>query len=161
MAVRTMRPEGISQENRTNPFFVILRKLAEEQMTLSSKITTELISRSIILCICPFFLAIHAYQYISVILLSLALSALFALYAYLQITRMKTILEESVVETVSQMIFSNDYQFASLNNEELVNMAVRTNWINGHLSELIAQVRLVFYGAIVLNIILFLWIFLI
>ena len=142
-SVRFSRPDGISQLNRSNIFFLILRRLADEQRSLMQGATKELIRRSIIGAILPLLVFVHVTKidYVWIIFIAMELGS--ALLVFMKYYQLQRLVSESIISTVEEMIYSNDYQLANLNNEELVNMTNRCSWINGRLTEYTFQGRII------------------
>lgn len=145
MAYRSSRPDGMSQYNRSNPFFLVLRRLTDEQRKLANKISQDFISqRIVLLSITLLYLVLFAFRPIhETIILTLLWVLIDTGVSWMQYQHLQRILIETDLEKVEQMIFSNDYRDASLNNEDLVNTTNHCNWINGRLSEYAFQNRMI------------------
>lgn len=152
MAYRSSRPDGMSQYNRSNPFFLVLRRLTDEQRKLANKISQDFISQRVILIsVTLLYLVLFAFRPIhETIILTLLWAVVNTGISWMQYQHLQRILIETDLEKVEQMIFSNDYRDASLNNEDLVNTTNHCNWINGRLAEYAFQNRMT---AIVITII--------
>lgn len=144
MAYRSSRPDGMSQYNRSNPFFLVLRRLTDEQRKLANKISQDFISQRVILIsITLLYLVLFAFRPIhETIILALLWVVINTGISWMQYQHLQRILIETDLEKVEQMIFSNNYRDASLNNEDLVNTTNHCNWINGRLTEYAFQNRM-------------------
>lgn len=144
MAYRSSRPDGINQYNRSNPFFLILRRLTDEQRTLAINATREFLhARLFMIGIALLYLILIPFESVlRGITQALAWILIIGGISWIQYQHFQRILRESDIEKVDQMIYSNDYQGATLNNEDLVNTNNHCSWVNGRLQEFSFQNRL-------------------
>lgn len=148
MAYRSSRPDGISQLNRSNIFFLILRRLADEQRSLMKGVTRDLIKLICVTLLIPSIYIIHVPFMPYFFVIPLILVVINFAIGFLQYNQLRRLLAESILQKVESMIYSNDYQSSNLNNEELVNMTNRCSWINGRLTEFSCQTKITTIGII-------------
>ena len=139
--MRINRPDGISQENRSHPFFILLRKFADEQHELAISISKNLVRYIIITNLVMLFgllLMIADWRYVFI---TLGLLIIVNYGSYCRYTRFQSLLSENVFEEVSQMIYSNEYQLSNLNMEKLVNTMVTCRHTTGQMEEFNMELR--------------------
>lgn len=119
--MRTSRPDGISQENRTHPFFILLRNAARQQDELSVKLVKRFVIQASVSIGAT--LILWLINPLSVIGSAIAIEYLIfqIIYWLYRLRSLKKLLAMSCVNEVNAMIYSNDYQYQSLNNEQLIN----------------------------------------
>lgn len=119
--MRTSRPDGISQENRTHPFFILLRNAARRQDELSVKLVKRFVIQACVSIGAA--LILWLINPLSAIGCVIAIEYLIfqIIYWLYRLRSLKKLLAMSCVNEVNAMIYSNDYQYQSLNNEQLIN----------------------------------------
>ena len=139
--MRTNRPSGISQENRSHPFFILLRRFSEEQSKLAHDIMKRLITAGGV-SIAPGLImwSISPLDAISwfISILYVTLMGLNFIFTFRDLQRT---LAKTVYSEVESMIYSDEYQYQSLNNEQLINMMNDCTRVNGELSAYKARIR--------------------
>lgn len=140
--MRMSRPNGISQENRSHPFFIILRKIAENQRFTSERLTKKLITHTgWHIAVCLLFWLINPLA-ISNILIVGGTGCLQLAYFEWELAMLKKIVKACCYTEVEQMIYSNDYQYQSLSNEQLVNMMNDANRVMGRFDSFEESLRI-------------------
>lgn len=139
--MRTNRPSGISQENRSHPFFIILRKFADEQKKLAHDVMKDIIKSGAITMFPGLVMwsvsPLDSISWFVSILYTLLMGVNYILtYRDFQRTIAKTTYSE-----VNNMIFSDEYQYQSLNNEQLINMMNDCTRVNGEIIAYKARTR--------------------
>lgn len=142
-------PNGISQQNRTHPFFIILRRFADEQKDLSEKAARRFISILVLEGLMTIFVpaTVHCVSIgLSLLMLrrcGLAIvGSLLVLFPYSlrRYQRLKALLGQMTYGDVDHMIYSNDYQAASLNYEDIINRVTACTAVNGELKSFLDTV---------------------
>lgn len=135
--MRVDRPDGISQSNRSHPFFIILRKFSDEQKETANVLTRDLL-KGLALLISSFIISliISILFYPKNLLLQGILLFIQGYVAYQWYRKTKNLLSQNEFETVEHMIFSNDYQLTNLNMESIINMISHCNRITGEMYQL-------------------------
>lgn len=135
--MRTDRPQGISQTNRTHPFFILLRLCAEEQQDLCEKAIRDMLFYGSIRTALTLFILFTAFKHGPIVLIFFGFFCALNIYLFLkQWHELKKLIYQNQYQKVDHMIYSNDYQMAALNNEELINMLTQMNRINGHIERI-------------------------
>jgi hypothetical protein len=150
--MRTSRPDGISQENRSHPFFILLRRFADAQREEALKTTKSFIANAVVECVVTcavlFITALFCRSHVCT-----ALGVLLALIFSLGIRYMhcQEILSNVIFTEVEHMIYSNDYQYQSLNNELLINKMVQCKEAIGEIREFRLQDRYTLVTVLIVN----------
>ena len=139
--MRINRPDGISQENRSHPFFILLRKFADEQHELAISISKNLVRYIIITNLVVFFGLLTMIADWSYLFITLGLLIITNYGSYCKYTRFQSLLSENVFEEVSQMIYTNEYQLSNLNMEKLVNTMGDCRHTTGQMEEFNLELR--------------------
>ena len=140
--MRINRPDGISQENRSHPFFILLRKFADEQYEVASYAThfyiRYLIGMGVVIAI-----GIVSSLTAFIEVFPLVVVGVLALYLpdIKRYRDFKRLLSETCFNEVERMIFSNDYQLSHLNMEEIINTMVKCTRVTGSIERIVEELR--------------------
>lgn len=137
------RPEGISQANRSNPYFIVLRKVTDIQIQLAedcAQTFVENLAITTIVGIVGIILPAIILTIFTSTLLSMMTSIVNVASAYI-IFKILQDIKESMYDAllrcsykeVDQMIFTNEYQSAAINQEMIFNMFQEACEVNGDL----------------------------
>lgn len=129
MPPRTNRPDGISQSNRTHPFFIILRRYAGDEEKQLVKLTKAFIIYAVFGIVFPIVLwgpiiLVFERRLWPCIIAMLLINVCSIIYVYRKWRRMGL---GCIFPKVENMIFSNDYRDAQLNVEEVMEMTIQCN----------------------------------
>lgn len=137
MPMKINRPDGISQENRSHPFFILLRKFADTQKDEANVITKNFILYGILGLGMALFTVIMTLLELDVgfypLVVALGYLSLTIITIYRRYRSLQMILKSNSFEEVDHMIYSNDYQLCNLNMEKLVNMIAYCAQITGRM----------------------------
>lgn len=140
--MRISRPDGISQENRSHPFFIMLRKFADEQYEVASYATNLYIRYlASALVVCAVAVIASATAFINVIPLVIFMALALYLPDIKRYRDFKELLHSTCFNDVERMIFSNDYQLSHLNMEETINTMVKCTRVTGSIERIIEELR--------------------
>lgn len=141
--MKTNLPDGISQQNRTHPYFIMLRNQNDEQQRLSRTVVhrflTDLIRTSFLTIVgAGLILLIGALCNIVVpvmncIVMAIAGPTVLAVHYGGRYRRLQRILSQQTNVRVEQMLYSNEFQSAILNHEEVLNLMMQCNRVSGML----------------------------
>jgi hypothetical protein len=121
--MRTSRPDGISQENRSHSFFIILRNVAEDQKKVSANSMKLLVKDCILETIIPIvlFWVINPLSWFTYVMMFFYL--MYMVFHFMQrYGELKDIVAVCCFNEVDHIIYSNDYQYQELSVMELTNM---------------------------------------
>lgn len=128
-SMKTNIPHGINQTNRAHPFFIVLRKYAEEEEQEYHEVLVSL-GRLIIVSIADIAIMIAAivFNQIENFYVAIVASTFMSLFTAVNFKYyMRDILSNLVFPKVNKMIFSDDYSGAILNYENIFNMVALVN----------------------------------
>ena len=141
--MKTNLPDGISQQNRTHPYFIMLRNQNDEQQRLSRTVVhrflTDLLRTSFLtvvgagLIILIGALCHHVIPVTNCLAMAVAVPAVLAIHYVGRYRRLKRILSRQTNVRVEQMLYSNEFQSAILNHEEVLNLMMQCNRVSGML----------------------------
>lgn len=139
------RPEGISQANRSNPYFILLRKASDEQIELANSAAQQYVKNTLSLLIVTIISIILPIILVVVKGDTVYISASFAIFLInlLNIYRSRELskvlneaLKQCTFKDVDSMIFTNEYQVAAINQEYIFNLFTLTCKVNGILTNI-------------------------
>ena len=142
--MKTNLPDGISQQNRTHPYFIMLRNQNDEQQRLSRTVVhrflTDLLRTSFLTVVGAGLIiligAVLCHRVIPVmncLVMAVAIPAVLAVHYGGRYRRLKRILSQQTNVRVEQMLYSNEFQSAILNHEEVLNLMMQCNRVSGML----------------------------
>lgn len=134
--MRTNRPEGIFQGNRTEPLFILLRHYADEQKEEAMKLVKEFIIftlAQVIVGIIPLILAI---LYPRTIIAAAMVTVVVAAVSIVNYYYLRNQLNDLTQKEVDRLLQSDEYRYSTINGEELFNKAAHTLRKTGALMEL-------------------------
>jgi len=141
--MKTNLPDGISQQNRTHPYFIMLRNQNDEQQRLSRAVVhrflTDLLRTSFLTIVGAGLILLIGTLYRNVIpvanyfAMAVAVPTVLAVHYGGRYRRLKRILSQQTNVRVEQMLYSNEFQSAILNHEEVLNLMMQCNRVSGML----------------------------
>lgn len=147
--MRISRPDGISQENRSHPFFILLRKFADEQAEVTTTASRMYIRYLIVMLIALIAAGIAS---VTIFIQVFPMVVLAAISIYLpdiyRYKEFKRLLNDTCFAEVERMIFSNDYQLSHLNMESTINTMVKCTRVTGAINQIMNEVRSSIYASI-------------
>lgn len=146
------RPEGISQANRSNPYFIILRRVSDIQIQLAEKCAktfVENLAISSILCVSMVLISAIILVLTTSTTLTMMITIVNAIGSCLLFKCLEDIksemygaLSKCTYKDVDQMIFTNEYQTASINQEMIFNMFQDASEVNGDLRTILKCLKM-------------------
>ena len=144
--MKTNLPDGISQQNRTHPYFIMLRNQNDRQQelirrTVHSFLTNLLATCGVVLIGALVILllsgslttkTIEPYRFL---LATVAVGIVMVYNFVIRYRTMTSIIAQNINGRVNQMLYSNEFQSAILNHEEVLNLMMSCNDINGQLNQ--------------------------
>lgn len=154
--MRINRPDGISQENRSHPFFILLRRFSDEQREMAMRCSKDFVLYSIFtgLVFLPLLFTLF-FDWVYVI----APLSLLTGYGFIirdRYQHLKNLLASTNYDEVEHMIYSNDYQMTNLNMEKMINMMTQCTRITGGLQSFLYETHHLFWSAGLISVILIL-----
>lgn len=141
--MKTNLPDGISQQNRTHPYFIMLRNQNDEQQRLSRAVVhrflTDLLRTSFLTIVGAGLILLIGALCRNVIpvanyfAMAVAVPTVLAVHYGGRYRRLKRILSQQTNVRVEQMLYSNEFQSAILNHEEVLNLMMQCNRVSGML----------------------------
>lgn len=149
--MRINRPDGISQENRSHPFFIMLRKFADSQKDEAIYTSRDFVYTAIVQIVFPIITMSMAFLdplfiIVGVGLLLVSLGMIRHRYKTLQ-----TLLSTTIFQDVDYMIHSNDFQLSNLNMEKIINDITRCAETTGRLKAFQDQSNLMRWAVIAVS----------
>lgn len=141
--MRINRPDGISQENRSHPFFIMLRRFSDEEMEKAEILTRFFVSylvlviASVIMAIITIATGMTGDCVILVFVPYVGLRAM----DFMRYRQLRSLISATCFKDVERMIFSNDYQLSNLNMEEIINTMTRCARVIGAMDQLHDELR--------------------
>lgn len=142
--MKTNRPEGIFQGNRTEPLFILLRHYADEESEIAVKLTKEFAILSIAQFISGCIPLIVSIFYPQFLILSIGLCAIIAIITIGNYFHLKRRLADLTQHEVDRLLQTDEYRYAAINGEDLFNKAAQTLKSTGKLEECFVYFRLCF-----------------
>lgn len=130
--MRTSLPHGMNQNNRTHPFFIILRKFSTKEEKLFRDNINLLLWSIIIMepmIFCASMLNGDSWGYLLMIVAGVYLAAI-------AINLLRWLPKNLIFPKVNRMISSDDYSGAILNYENVINMIGVCNYNTGMLESI-------------------------
>lgn len=134
--MRTNRPEGIFQGNRTEPFFILLRHYADEQKEEAMKLTKEFLIFTVLQGVIGIIPIIISIFHLKTLPFAVAIAMIVAAVSIVNYFHLKTQLADLMMKEVDRLLQTDEYRYAAVNNEELFNKAAYTLKKTGGLIEL-------------------------
>lgn len=134
--MRINRPDGIAQENRSHPFFILLRKFADEQQREAIDLTKSFIITSVMLGVMALAACITLVDGISSIIFILPCMTITIYLIYRRYRTIQLLLHDNAFDEVDHMIHSNDYQLSNINMEKMINMMNQCTEVTGRIKAL-------------------------
>lgn len=129
--MRINRPDGISQENRSHPFFILLRKFADIQRDEAEKTAKVFLSSSLMCMIVSILTNAILFLNPLLMVITIPLVIINAFTIYHRYQNLQDLLASNSFKEVDQMIYSNDFQTTNLNMEKMINEMTRCTEITG------------------------------
>lgn len=129
--MRINRPDGISQENRSHPFFILLRKFADTQRDEAEKTAKAFLTSSLICMIASILTNLILFFNPILMVITIPMVVINGFTIYHRYRNLQDLLASNSFKEVDQMIYSNDFQTTNLNMEKMINEMTRCTEITG------------------------------
>lgn len=142
--MKTNLPDGISQQNRTHPYFILLRNQNDEQQQLIRSVVHRFLTDAIrtafisiiggmllqLLVVAVFRHMVSLRNYLAILV---TISVVLSFHYIGSYRRLRGILSCQTNGRIEQMLYSNEFQSAILNHEEVLNLMMQCNRVSGML----------------------------